>query len=267
MIRGAFQTPLRRVNQTGHLEPLYVVEVPLSEVADRFSGGLLLASSVRGRSITRFGEHTGRDSRIRLFYLSSPDAPMLRRWSSVLSRTRERTIVFASPLTTAGSLADIRFVDLPQCLRFGHSNGLGLCHALASPVGVHADDLTGLETALLLTFACNDAGDPSDRPKCPGVNVETGNRPIPVFSNGRDPVCLFSFRHCCTIREKVPWPKPTGLEPSLLLRTMTLKPAPTAMARSSRSTTTASGSSAASNAIGRVGAAAMSPFCGSSGFL
>jgi hypothetical protein len=46
-----------------------------------------------------------------------------------------------------------------------------------------------------------------------------------------------------------------------------LKPAPTAMARSSRSTTTASGSSAASNAIGRVGAAAMSPFCGSSGFL
>jgi len=80
---------------------------------------------------------------------------------------------------------------------------LGLCDALASPVGVHADDLTGLETALLLTFACNDAGDPVTVPKCPGVNVETGNRPITVFSNERDPVCLFSFRHRCTIREKV----------------------------------------------------------------
>jgi len=94
----------------------------------------------------------------------------------------------------------------------------GLCSALASPVGVHADDLTGLETALLLTFACNDAGDPVTVPKCPGVNLETGNRPIPVFSNERDPVCLFSFRHCCTIREKVRWPKPTGRQPSLLRR-------------------------------------------------
>src|SRR5215470_18106390 len=39
--------------------------------------------------------------------------------------------------------------------------------------------------------------------KPPGVNVETGNRPITVFSNERDLVCLFSFRHCCTIRDKV----------------------------------------------------------------
>jgi hypothetical protein len=38
------------------------------------------------------------------------------------------------------------------------------------------DDLTGLETALLFTFACNDARDAVAVPKCSGVNVETDNR-------------------------------------------------------------------------------------------
>jgi hypothetical protein len=76
-----------------------------------------------------------------------------------------------------------------------------LCDASASPVGVHADDLTGLETAFLLAFACNDAGDPVTVPKCPGVNVETRNRPIPVLSNERDPVCI--------IRKNGRPPKPT----------------------------------------------------------
>ena len=87
--------------------------------------------------------------------------------------------------------------------------GKELCDASASPVGVHANDFTGLETAFLLAFACNDAGDPVTVPKCPGVDVETRNRPISVLSNERDPACLFSFWHCCIIRKNGRPPKPT----------------------------------------------------------